>query len=77
MTFTGIITVIKGFVSAVSKAFTYFNNKLLKKAGADEAELKYIKAENEKVNAAIDAGNDPKRVHLKNDSQNRANKRKG
>ncbi len=61
MTFTGIITVIKGLIGLVSKAFTYFNNKTLKKAGADEAELESRKRD-DKIIADINAKRGDKRV---------------
>ena len=71
-----VVTAIKAIFSAIASFFEWKHDEALREDGAREAELESMKREKAKVDAAIAAGNDHKRVHVENDPQDRATRRK-
>ena len=69
-------SLISGLVSLFNKLVGYFHDKRVADGAVAQAKLKGIEAEHEKVSAAINAGDDVKRVQLEHDPQDRASKRK-
>lgn len=67
---------LSGLVSLFNKIAVLVHDKQIADGAVAKEVLKDMEKEREKVDAAISAGNDSKRVHINDDPQDRANKRK-